>query len=133
MRDRRWLLVLAMGLAGALPAAAQDSAADQTAPILRGAPPAPTTKATPPATSRLSPWNLRPAPPRPDPNLQSPSLRTPTAPRLEGLSAAPMGGAACRTACAANLYVCQGADAGDHCQQSWNACVLACPTASGAL
>jgi hypothetical protein len=115
----------AMILVLATASVAASQAPQSAAPALRGVAAPSEPKADAP-TLRTSPWG-------PGPDLTSPGLQSPAAPRLEGLSAGPLGGSACRTTCAASLYACQGGDAGDHCQQTWSACVLACPAASGAL
>lgn len=122
----RALLLLA--LLAAVPAAAQTTQPNPTG--LREVPGASAPIAP---AARIEPWSLRPAPPRPDPSLISPGLQSPAAPRMEGLGAAPTGGSACRTACATSFYQCGAGDGNDQCGQSWSACVLACPAASGAL
>jgi hypothetical protein len=131
LRLRTAILVLALSAASATAQTAEPPKPSD----LRGAPMPAATGAVPTRT---------PAPPQPvrptlrpvDPDLISPSLQAPVAPRIEGLIAEPErnGGADCRTTCATDLYHCQGGpDAGDQCQQTWSACVLACPTNSSPL
>ncbi len=54
-----------------------------------------------------------------------------TSPRTGGLSAR-SGGAACRQACAQELYLCSASREDSECSPAWTKCVVACPDASPA-